>query len=246
MGFCKTQAITLKRVDYSNSSQIATFYTRAYGKVRALARGSKRAEKKSLGSVDLFSYMEIVFVHREGASLHLLTEWEPLRDFPGFRNDIERFYAGCHVVELVDELTIEGDKNEILFDLVLDTFYGLSRSREIEVVLRTFELQMLKLLGYLPQLDECVNCGAGFGRDVEAVLSPVSNGLLCRKCAGEKARRSLSPGTLRTALILTGSNATARNRLRLPHKVSAELKALSRDCIAFALNRPIEMRRSAR
>lgn len=244
MGFCKTQAVALKRVDYGNSSQIATLYTRDYGKIRVLARGSKRAEKKSPGSIDLFSYLEIVFMYREGTGLHLLTEWESLRDFSVFRNDIERFYAGCYVVELVDELTVEGDRNGPLFDLILDTFYGLSRLGDIEIVLRAFELQMLKLLGYLPQLDECVSCGVEFGERTGAVLSPVNNGLLCRRCSGSGARPSLSPGTLRTALLLTGSDAMGRRRLRLPHRVSAELKALSQGCIAFALNKPVGTRGS--
>lgn len=246
MGFCKTQAITLRRNDYSNSSQIATFYTRTHGKIRALAKGSKRAERKYRGSIDLLSYLEIVFVQREGVSLHLLTEWTPLRDFSVFRKDIERFYAACHVVELVNELTEEGDKNEPLFDLILDTFRSLSQTKDLEVALRAFELQTLRLLGYLPQLEVCVNCGRSFSRDHEAVFGHAGNGLLCKSCAGEKARPSLSPGTLRAAIFLASSSATARDRLRLPDRVSAELRALSQSCITFALNRPVEMRKFAR
>ncbi|MFQ5861986.1 MAG: DNA repair protein RecO [Candidatus Brocadiales bacterium] len=246
MGYCKTQAITLRRRDYSNSSQIATFYTRTYGKIRALAKGSKRAGKKSPGSIDLLSYMEIVFVKKESMGLHPLTEWEPLRDFPTFRKDIERLYAACHVVGLVDELTEEGDKNEPLFDLILDTFCSLSQTKDADITLRAFELQMLKLLGYLPQLEECVNCGTGFGRDHRAAFSPVGNGLLCKRCVGGETHQSLSPGALRAAVFLASSSTTTRGRLHLPHEVSEELRVLSHGCITFALNRPVEMRKFGR
>ena len=43
MDFCKTPAITLRRTDYKDSSQIITFYTRDFGKIQALAKGLKRS-----------------------------------------------------------------------------------------------------------------------------------------------------------------------------------------------------------
>lgn len=246
MYFCKTQAVVLRKGDYSNSSQIVTFYTRTHGKIRALAKGSKRIERKSRGPIDLFSYMEIIFVQKENIGLHLLTEWEPLGDFPAFRKDVERFYAACHVVRLACELTEENDNNEPLFDLILDTLRRLSLTKHTEVVLRAFELQMLKLLGYLPQLEECVNCGAGFLGNSGAVPSPAGNGLLCKRCVGEKARQSLSPGALRAASFLASSSTTTCDRLRLPHRVSEELRSLSQGWITLALNKPEEIRKPVR
>src|SRR3989338_7820243 len=191
MYFCKTQAVALKKGDYSNSSQIVAFYTRDYGKVRALAKGSKRIEKKSRGPVDLFSYMEIIFIQKESTGLHLLTEWESLRDFPAFRKDVERFYAACHVVQLACELTEEGDSNEPLFDLILETLQRLSLTRYTEVVLRAFELQALKLLGYLPQLEECVDRKS---TRLNSSHSSISYAVFClKKKKNMSARTSTAP-----------------------------------------------------
>lgn len=243
MGFCKTQAVVLRRNDYSNSSQIVTFYTRTHGKVRALAKGSKRAGRKPPGAIELFSHMEIVFIQKENTGLHLLTEWESLRDSPAFRKDVERFYAACHVVKLACELTGEGDENEPLFDLILNALFSLSLTKHTDVVLRAFELQTLKLLGYLPQLDECANCGADLAGRPGAVFSPVDKGLLCRRCAGGKAHHGLSPGAVRAAVFLAGSCVTTCDRLRLPQKVSEEIRLLSQGCMTFVLNRPVEMRK---
>ena len=75
MGFCKTPAVTLKRSDYRDSSQIITFYTRDYGKIQALAKGLKRSVKGVSGGIDLLTYNNIVFIHREHSSLNILTEW---------------------------------------------------------------------------------------------------------------------------------------------------------------------------
>ncbi|OHB35740.1 MAG: hypothetical protein A2Y08_03670 [Planctomycetes bacterium GWA2_40_7] len=54
MDFCKTPAITLRRTDYKDPSQIITFYTRDYGKIQTLAKGLKRSVKGISGSIDLF------------------------------------------------------------------------------------------------------------------------------------------------------------------------------------------------
>lgn len=240
MGFCKTSAITLRRRDYSNTSQIATFYTRDYGKLRALAKGSKRTGKRALGSIDLLCYSEIIFIKRETTGLHILTDWDLLEGFPVFRKDIERFYSGCYVAELVEELTEEGERNEPLFSLILHTFYGLSQTRDIAVELLAFEFQALKLLGYLPEMERCANCQVKLLQGQEAFFSPNQKGLSCCSCAGEGDRR-LSPGALQAANFLANASPQGLGRLHLSPSTCGELRGLSAVCLSSALERPISM-----
>jgi len=79
MDFSKTDAITLRRIDYKDSSQIVTLYTRDYGKIQTLAKGVKRSVKGISGGIDLLTYNQIVFIRRSRSSLNILTEWA-LRD----------------------------------------------------------------------------------------------------------------------------------------------------------------------
>lgn len=243
MDFCKTKAITLKRRDYSNTSQIVTFYTSDYGKVQTLAKGSKRMGKKALGSIDLLCYSEVIFIKREGSGLHVLTDWEPVEDFPVFRKDLEKFYAGCYAVELVEELTEEEEKNEPLFFCVLDSLYGLSETRDPAVNLLALELQMLKHLGYLPSLEECVHCNGRLPQGSEAFYSLVRRGLLCKGCSEEEDYKRLSPGALQAGKFLVNSKASSLGRLRLSPYLCEELRGLSANYLSFALNRPIDMSR---
>ena len=71
MDFCKTPAITLRRTDYKDSSQIITFYTRDFGKIQALAKGLKRSVKGISGGMDLLTYNQIVFIQRASSSLNI-------------------------------------------------------------------------------------------------------------------------------------------------------------------------------
>lgn len=242
MEFCKTLAVTLKRVDYSNTSQIATFYTLNYGKLQALARGSKRMGKKAPGSIDLFSYNEIIFLKKEPGSLHLLTEWELLEDFPAFRKEIERFYSACYVVELLNKLSEEGETDKPLFHFLLDTLYSLSRDNNKDLSLLAFELQLLKHLGYLPELGECTQCGKKFPRNSGAVFSPFQRGLVCKTCSGHSEvgdSLGLSPPALGTANFLAGCKLSALNRLHVPQKVREELKRLSTEYLSQIWGRPV-------
>ncbi|MFN3467335.1 MAG: DNA repair protein RecO, partial [Candidatus Brocadiales bacterium] len=194
MEFCKTLALTLNRVNYSNTSQIATFYTLDYGKLQALARGSKRMGKKATGSIDLFSYNEIIFLKKETSNLHLLTEWEVLEDFPAFRKEIEKFYSACYVVELLNKLSEEGETDKPLFYLLLDTLRSLSMNNNQGLNTLAFEFQLLKHLGYLPELGACTQCRKKFPRNSGAVFSPSQRGLVCKTCSGHGKVGASAPG----------------------------------------------------
>ncbi len=239
MEFCKTLALTLNRIDYSNTSQIATFYTLHYGKLLAMARGSKRMGKKALGSIDLFSCNEIIFLKKDTADLYLLTEWETREDFPAFRKDIEKFYSACYIVELVDRLSEQGEPDRILFYLILNTLHGLSRCKNNDLHVLAFEFQLLKHLGYLPDLGECIQCRQRFPKNSEAVFSPSPGGLLCRDCTTGGEGFSLSPLAMGVANFLVNCQLTGLERLYVSQTVCNELRRLTEEYLAQVLAKPI-------
>jgi recombinational DNA repair protein (RecF pathway) len=217
--------------------------------------------KKAPGSIDLFSYNEIIFLKRETSQLHLLTEWTVLEDFPAFRKDIEKFYAGCYVVELLTDLSEEGDADTSLFHLLLETLYSLSGNHNRDLTVLTFELQLLRYQGYLPDLGQCTQCGEKFPRNSRAALSHFQKGLLCKNCASDMVGASasgfppqaddlsrngglvplqLSPAAIGAANFLVDCKLSSANRLHMPEKVLQELKKLSAEYLSQVLGRPIE------
>ena len=121
MDFCKTLAITLRRTDYKDSSQIITFYTRDFGKIQVLAKGLKRSVKGISGGIDLLTYNHIVFIQRASSTLNILTEWVLRDNFNLLRNNSKKYYSALYILELVREFTEENDKNAPLFDLLKNT-----------------------------------------------------------------------------------------------------------------------------
>ncbi|HLG31296.1 MAG TPA: DNA repair protein RecO [Candidatus Brocadiales bacterium] len=245
MALCKTLAITLKRSDYSDTSQIVSFYTLDFGRIHVLAKGSKRYKKKFTSVLDLLTYNEIVFIKRDSAKLCTLTEWELIDNFPGLRENLDKFYTASYVAELVGEFTEENDSNDELFELLLNTLRGISHSTsvsEMSVYLLAFEMQMLKLAGYLPEMARCVNCEAEIQFKKYVSFSAREGGVLCEKCHGlNHSRITILPGAITTVRYLSNCDFQGLARFRIQPSLYADIRRMLKYYISYILNKELRM-----
>jgi DNA repair protein RecO (recombination protein O) len=112
----KAQAIVLRTTDWSESSRIATLWTRELGKVRALAKGGRRLKSSFDTALDLLTVCGIVLIRKSSGSLDLLTEAQVIQRFGRLRNDLGALYAGYYVAELLADWTQELDPHPALYD----------------------------------------------------------------------------------------------------------------------------------
>jgi DNA repair protein RecO (recombination protein O) len=240
MSFCKTPAVTLKRSDYRDSSQIITFYTRDYGKIQTLAKGLKRSVKGVSGGIDLLTYNNIVFIHRERSSLNILTEWVLQDNFHSLREDLKKSHSAFYILELIREFTEENDKNEPLFDLFINTLSEIASRGDSTVSTLAFEIQMLALLGHLPEMKHCVTCKANLNSQRFAFFSALECGLFCSYCGKDiKERVKISGGTIATINYL--ASKTRKERLAIQQSLQIEIRNLLRYYISFLLSKELKM-----
>src|SRR5436309_10393544 len=95
----KALALVLRTTDWSETSRIATLWTREFGKVRVLAKGGRRLKSSFENALDLLTVCSIVFLRKSSGSLDLLTEAQVVRRYPRLRNDLAALYAGYYVAE---------------------------------------------------------------------------------------------------------------------------------------------------
>ena len=84
----KALALVLQTTDWSETSRIATLWTREFGKVRALAKGGRRLKSSFESALDLLTVCSIVFLRKSSGSLDLLTEAQVVRRYPRLRTDL--------------------------------------------------------------------------------------------------------------------------------------------------------------
>src|SRR5713226_1456664 len=115
----KAQALVLRTTDWSESSRIATVWTREFGKVRVLAKGGRRLKSNFENALDLLTLCRIVFLRKSSSSLDLLTEAQVVERFGRLRTDLPALYAAYYIAELLSDWTEDYDPHPVLFDEAL-------------------------------------------------------------------------------------------------------------------------------
>jgi DNA repair protein RecO (recombination protein O) len=189
----KAQALVLRTTDWSETSRIATLWTREFGKVRALAKGGRRLKSNFESALDLLTSCSIVFLRKSSGGLDLLTEAQVAERFPRLRTDLQALYAGYYVAELLADWTEDYDPHPALFDEAVDTLRALGTDAvPTGPRLARFELVLLRELGYSPSLTACAGCGEPV-LPAELAFSAAGGGVLCPGCLGRhRDRRPLS------------------------------------------------------
>src|ERR1700737_3020437 len=182
----KALALVLRTTDWSESSRIATLWTREFGKVRALAKGGRRLRSNFESALDLLTLCSIVFLRKSSGSLDLLTEAQVKERFPRLRTDLPALCAAYYVAELLSDWTEDYDPHPSLFDEALATLQSLGTPGiATGPRLARFELVLLRELGYSPVLESCAACGGpqdASGAPAGLAFSPAAGGVVCRAC----------------------------------------------------------------
>ncbi|MBI2640297.1 MAG: DNA repair protein RecO [Candidatus Sungbacteria bacterium] len=144
-----TDAIILKKSDYGETGALFTLYTKEYGKIRALAQGVKKEDAKLKGHLEPLSLSSVSFVL--GKNGERLTHASLINYWPALRSDWRKLKLTLEVAGAVDQNCFPGQKDETLWNVVLDSFHSLEDSDndfDAGNFLRSFQKRFSTSLGY--------------------------------------------------------------------------------------------------
>ncbi|MCY3834582.1 MAG: DNA repair protein RecO [Chloroflexi bacterium] len=151
----RTQAIILSRRDFGESDRLLTLFTPAHGKLRAIAKGARKSSAKVSGHVELFACSDCLIY--KGRNLDILTQAELVEPYLGLRDDLERGAYASYVAELLDRFSAdEEEASGDLFELLHQTLARIAETSDPRLAARFYELRLLDLAGFRPELSECV------------------------------------------------------------------------------------------
>ena len=185
MPLIKDEAVAIRRLDYSETSQVLVFFTRGHGKQRLIAKGIKRGTKTRFATgIDLLERGRLVFSRRDarGSGLGTLTEWRQEDIFTDLRGDLRWMYAGQYAAEVVDAATEDNDAAPALYDALVSTLQSLARQGPPALV--WFQRRLLEEIGLMPDLSRCVVCGRRWSGQSRPFFSARQGGLICLDCEG--------------------------------------------------------------
>ncbi|MGY8769389.1 MAG: DNA repair protein RecO [Pirellulales bacterium] len=237
----KTSAIIIKTVDFSESSCIATLFTRDFGKISAIAKGCKRPKSAFESAIDLLAVCRIVFLHKTSDSLDILTEAKLVRKFRASEKSLAHLYAGYYVGELLNEFTDAADKHLHLYDLAELVLNELNDGGDVQRLMLRFELMLLRFLGHLPELAQCVETGRPIPESGKVSFGLLAGGVLSTKArSGHKHVVQVQVATLRLYQTFADPGDQWRD-YEIPKNVVGESRAILNRYITHLLGHPLKM-----
>lgn len=176
-----TEAIVVGGHNLGEADRIIPFFTRRLGKIRAVAKGARRVRSRYGGTLELFTLGQLVFFESPHRTLHKINEFSVIEPFAPLKADLGRLGRGAYLVELAGASVEEGESNEEIFLLLRDALTLLVAHDEPRL-LRSFEIRLLRIGGYLLELYRCLVCRSVPGPDTQSAISPTRGGLVCSTC----------------------------------------------------------------
>jgi DNA repair protein RecO (recombination protein O) len=234
-----TEAIALKRMDYGEADRILTLFTPGLGKLRAIAKGVRRSTSRMAGHLELFSHGQLMLAR--GRALDIVTQASTIEPLREVRDDLVRSSYAFHLAELVDVFLEDRDPHPDVFALLVNALHTLAESEvPADLVARHFEVRLLAMLGFGPELTTCLGCRSQIQAEANWYSVPCG-GVLCPTCGGHEA--SAGPIEVRVLKMLRHLQRTSSPSaltVRVPGGVRDELERLVRRQMEFVLERKLK------
>jgi DNA repair protein RecO (recombination protein O) len=237
-------AICIRTVDYSETSQVVTFFTERTGKLTAIAKGSKRAKSAFGGPLELVACGRIGLIETHGDKLATLTDFEQTTAHKNLVADLYRYNCCLFAAELVNLLTDDYDPHPGLYESLVTLLKSVNEAPKgcprsiILASLITFQFSMLREVGLAPVMTTCVNCKRKFdGEWRQAWFSNAASGLVCRDCEMSFPDKTLI--TRKTVASL--DSAAALDKMSL--QALTEIEKLLIEYVSYSLGKAPKMAR---
>ncbi len=174
----QSEAIVLRTYPMYEADLLVTFFTRAEGKVKGVAKSAKRSKRRFGGALEPLTQVRVYYDDREKRELARIDSCDVLQSPLATAIDYPRAAALSHVAEVLDELLPDREVNDAVYRLAASVLTNL-RAGAIWGPLTYFDLWMARLAGFLPELHVCMNCGAALEGE-RAWFHVLVDGLMCQ------------------------------------------------------------------
>lgn len=207
----ESEAVILRTYPLREADLLVTLFTRAEGKVKGVAKSAKKSKRRfGGGALEPLTQVRVYWEDKERQELARIDSCEVLQSPLATAVDYPRAVALGHVAEVLDEFLPDREANDAVFRLTSSVLMQLQGGPVWRPV-TYFELWMVRLMGFLPDLGECIVCGEALNGS-RAWFHALADGLMCpndkRLASSELSResRSLAAEMFRTPLdAITGA-----------------------------------------
>ncbi|MBE6934918.1 MAG: DNA repair protein RecO [Ruminococcaceae bacterium] len=179
----QSPGLVLREFPYKENHAILTILTATDGLITATAYGSRKSGSSLSAGTKLFNYSEFTLVESRGR--YKVDSVKTIEQFFALSASIEGYAAASYFVEVLHDVSLAGQADTEVLRLALNALYALAvGKRPHRLIKAAFELRLMALSGFAPELLGCEGCG---GEDA-AYFNVTDAALYCARCG--EVRRS--------------------------------------------------------
>ena len=239
----RIEAIVMHRSDVGEADRLLTILSRERGKLRLNAKGARKVGSRKSGHVELFVRSRMLIAKGRG-EIDIVSQVETLDAYRGLREDLTRSTYAHYVVELIDAFAEEGSEQPELFDLLAQALKWIETTSNLPLTARYFELQLLTLAGFQPQVFFCADKGEPLQEIVPDEFygwSPAAGGVLCpTHAAGRSDISRLSLNGLKVLRHALRTEYASFTALTLRESILSEIEQVMLRYVQFVLERKVK------
>ncbi len=144
-------AFVLHSYPYKETSLIIDVFSRQYGRISLLAKGAKRPHSQLRGVLQTFQPLTLSWSGKSELQTLTAAEWV------GGMRPLEKnaLLCGFYLNEIILKFLQRDEPEPLLFDDYVATLNQLAHTEPVPIVLRKFELKLLKMAGVINDLSIC-------------------------------------------------------------------------------------------
>ncbi len=173
----EVKGLVLRTVDIKESDRLITIYTEERGIVTALARGARGLKSRKMSATMQYCYSS--FILDERGDKFSIKEASLIESFYSIRRTIQGLALAGYIVEVLYECGTTEPDNELL-RLALNSLYAITTERYTAAKIKAaFEIRCASLLGFMPDVHSCVECGR---EDGDFIFDIMAGSVQCYAC----------------------------------------------------------------
>lgn len=175
----RVKGIVTRSTQYKDNDKIISVLTAEYGLISVYCHGARSNKSKYLTSTRLFCYSEFILSRKK--DFYYIKEADYIEAFFDIVNSMDKLFLGQYFLEVVNEICVEGERQDGVLRLLLNSLYALSANLFPPTKIKSaFELRVCVEMGVGPNVSNCRNCGV-VGEEVY-YFDLVNGDMLCKSC----------------------------------------------------------------
>ena len=185
----RVTGLVVRENEFGDYDKLITLVTAELGKITVTAKGARSIKSKHIPTTELFAYG--TYILKKYKQYWYIADSELNESFFGLRSDVAKLALAAYIADVCADMTVENQTDEPILRLTLNSLYAIANDIADHALIKAaFELKIMALGGFCPDLVACARCGKS--EDTDMYLDIMNGTIVCPECRGAYERKKIA------------------------------------------------------